>query len=71
MSQYPGDEAKKVVEDVLNDARCALPAADFLSRVIAKGYQQDQVVAAVREMLDAGDIRFDADMRIGLTKELA
>lgn len=70
MSGYTMGDTKRAIERVLHEAHGPLAAADFLRRIVERGYEPNDVVSAVREMFEAGDIRFDADMQVCLTREL-
>ena len=62
---------KQAATRILDEAHGPIPATQLLEQVAARGHDQDEVVSAVRQMLDSGDIRFDRNMNLVLTRQMA
>ena len=71
MGRHELDSAKQAITRVLEKAGDPVPAPQFLNEVVAVGHSLDDVIAAVRQMLDSDEVRFDADMHLRLARQLA
>jgi hypothetical protein len=65
------DRARSAIVRILDDAHDPLPAREFLGQAVAAGHSVDVVVAAVQQMLDRDEVRFNADMHLRLARQLA